>query len=317
MAAARIRALTHSGTFHADEVAALAVLRAAEPGLGPPLFVRTRDPAAIERAELVFDVGGAYDPARGRYDHHMPDPPRRPDHSPYSSAGLIWRDFGRRALPGLLGPRLLGETGLDAATADALWHRLDGSFFLPIDRVDNGLGHADPLGLAALVADLNPTWAEEGGTEDESTEDAAFMTAVGLVEGALRRRAAVLLAEHRARDAVLEAARAAPDPRLVELPASMPWQGAVFEAGLPVLFAVYRDRDGLWRLDCMPPEPGAFAQRLPLPASWAGLRDADLRAATGVRDAVFAHRARFTVGARTREGILALARLALAEDRGR
>ena len=55
----------------------------------------------------------------------------------------------------------------------------------------------------------------------------------------------------------------------------------------------------------------AFAQRRPLPRRWAGLRDADLQAETGIADAVFAHRARFTAGARSREGILEMARLAL------
>jgi uncharacterized UPF0160 family protein len=116
---------------------------------------------------------------------------------------------------------------------------------------------------------------------------------------------------------VIAAAKSSPDPRLLELPANMPWQRAVFEAELPVLYAIYRDQDGLWRLDCMPPEPGAFKQRLALPKAWAGLRDDDLREATGVEDAVFAHRARFTAGARSREGILALARLALRRDRKR
>ncbi len=165
----RIRALTHSGTFHADEVTAFAVLRLIEPDLAPPEFVRTRDPDTVDRAEVVFDVGGTYDPGRRRYDHHMPDPPRR-EHKdgPYSSAGLIWRDYGRRAIRALAGD-------LDEETAAKLWERLDHAFFLPIDQVDNGQGHADALGFASLVDELNPLW-----NEDQAEEDARFLRAADL-----------------------------------------------------------------------------------------------------------------------------------------
>ncbi len=294
-----LRALTHSGTFHADEVTGFAVLRLAEPGLGPPRFARSRDAAVIAGAEIVFDVGGIYDPARGRYDHHMSDGPRRADGTPYSSAGLIWRDFGRRALATVVGEEA-------RPWIEELWSLMDRTVFLPVDRVDNGIGQVDPLALASLVDEMNPRWDETG-----ADEDAAFLAAADLAEGVLRRRALHLLSELKARDAVLEAAARSPDPRLIELPGNMPWERAVFEAGLPALLVVYPDKAGRWRLDCVRPEPGAFAQRLPLPAPWAGLRDAELEEATGVDGALFVHHARFTAGARTRAAVLELARLAL------
>ena len=53
------RLVTHSGTFHADDALAYAVLRLAlglgEPGIGHRLL-RTRDPAVIAAAALVWDV---------------------------------------------------------------------------------------------------------------------------------------------------------------------------------------------------------------------------------------------------------------------
>jgi len=51
-----------------------------------------------------------------------------------------------------------------------------------------------------------------------------------------------------------------------------------------------------------------------LPAEWAGLRDAELARVTGVADAVFCHRNRFMAVARTKEGAVALAKLALKTD---
>ncbi len=65
-------------------------------------------------------------------------------------------------------------------------------------------------------------------------------------------------------------------------------------------------------IDAMPREPGSYAPRLPLPAAWAGLRDAALAAATGVPDAVFVHPQRFVGGARSRAGAMAMAQQAIA-----
>jgi uncharacterized UPF0160 family protein len=34
-------------------------------------LVRTRDAAKLEECDIVVDVGGVYDPAKHRYDHHQ------------------------------------------------------------------------------------------------------------------------------------------------------------------------------------------------------------------------------------------------------
>ena len=55
----------------------------------------------------------------------------------------------------------------------------------------------------------------------------------------------------------------------------------------------------------------SFENRKDLPAAWAGLRDVDLQAVTGVDDAIFCHNGRFLIVAKTLEGARALAKLAL------
>ena len=62
----------------------------------------------------------------------------------------------------------------------------------------------------------------------------------------------------------------------------------------------------------MPTAPGSFENRRSLPAEWGGLRSDELAAATGVDDAVFAHVAGFYASAGSRDGITALAKLAMA-----
>jgi uncharacterized UPF0160 family protein len=92
----------------------------------------------------------------------------------------------------------------------------------------------------------------------------------------------------------------------------MPWQETVFAHGLPVLYAVYPVPGGNWMVDAMPTEPGSFAQILPLPEAWAGLRGQELAAVSGIADAVFVHPQRFVAAAGSCEGALAMALRAIA-----
>jgi uncharacterized UPF0160 family protein len=304
---ANIRALTHSGYFHSDEVTAFAILREADDGIGAS-FVRSRSPAIIEQAGIVFDVGGVYDPEKSRYDHHMPAEraPKRCDGHLYSSAGLIWRDFGRTALRKMAGRP--DADGLNTEDVDAnieeLWSRIDHIFIQHIDRVDTGEEKPIPLSYADQIDTFNPNWNEESGA------DASFMRAADFAADTLRRIAKRELSHILSGTLVLQAHSASSDPRILELPKSMPWQGIVHEHGLPVVYAIY-ERDGDWMIAAMPEVPGGFDQRVPLPEEWAGLRDADIQKATGVPDAVFVHAARFCGAARSKEGALAMAGKAL------
>jgi len=93
----------------------------------------------------------------------------------------------------------------------------------------------------------------------------------------------------------------------------MPWKNVVFSHDLPVLFTISPAANGNWMLDTVPPEPGSFEQRLPLPARWTGMQNEALAAEA---DAVFVHLRRFVAAAKTLDGALALARLAM-EDVGK
>jgi uncharacterized UPF0160 family protein len=68
-----------------------------------------------------------------------------------------------------------------------------------------------------------------------------------------------------------------------------------------------------YMLHTVPVSPESFDARADLPASWAGLRDAELAAVTGVPDARFCHNGRFIAAAKSYDGALAMAKLALHE----
>jgi uncharacterized UPF0160 family protein len=77
--------VTHNGSFHADEVAAVALLHLY--GMIDYLeldLIRTREIEIINQADIVLDVGGIHDPANLRFDHHQIK------NGEISTAGLVW-----------------------------------------------------------------------------------------------------------------------------------------------------------------------------------------------------------------------------------
>lgn len=289
---------THSGTFHADDVFAYAILKMAT--AGRLTLIRSRDGAVLAGADVVFDVGGVFDPAARRYDHHMRDKPLRTDGAPYSSAGLIWRDFGadvvRALLPG---------AGEEAITA--VWRSVDAGLVRDVDLMDNGATAPMPGHFSTLLEAWNPTFAEEARDETESFFDAARLAEAVIARACARAHADVLAVE-----TVAAAARQAEHPAILVLERRVPWEEAVFSLGLSDVLYVVRPAGADWTCSAVPPEKGSFAQRRPLPDAWAGLRDEALVAVSTVADATFCHPARFVCGARSRDGALALACLAVA-----
>lgn len=305
--------VTHSGKFHCDEVFAYAVLRLAL-GVSNPgedhILLRTRKPDLIETGDIVFDVGLVSNAANKRFDHHQIGAPTREDGTPFSSAGLVWQVYGARAVAALLSPEAVEFAPAIAAV-------LDGKLVKRIDEIDNGVSATGPvmrnsLDLAGLVGDFNPPW-DSPEAVGPTAGDAAFQHATAMVSGVLARQVEIQRSKLQAEALVLAAHEAAEDKRLLVLENGMPWKNVVFSHDLPVLLAISPASNGNWMVDTVPPEPGSFAQRLPLPEGWAGLQGTELAAASGVEDAVFVHVRRFVGGAKTREGAIALAQKTLAQ----
>jgi uncharacterized UPF0160 family protein len=305
--------VTHSGKFHCDEVFAYTVLRLAL-GLSKPgedhILLRTRKPELIERGDIVFDVGSVFDAAANRFDHHQRGAPLRPDETPFSSAGLIWQEYGERAVAALLAPKGAEDF------APAIAAELDQKLVRRIDEIDTGVSASgtvsrDALNLAALLGDFNPAWDSPEAT-GPTAGDAAFLQAAAMAEAVLANRVEAARAKRQAEASVLAAFAASEDPRLLVLETGMPWKAAVFSHDLPVIYCISPASNGNWMVDTMPPEPGSFAQRQPLPEAWAGLENAALAEASGVADAVFVHLRRFVGAAKSRAGAIEMARKALA-----
>jgi len=291
-----MRVATHPGTFHADDVFAVAALELVH---GPLEVVRTRDAEVQAACDLRVDVGHRSDPETGDFDHHQRGGAgERPNGIRYASFGLVWRAYGER---------LAGSAEAAAAIDERLVQGVDANDTgqtISQPLVDN----VRPMTVSGVVAAMNPHWDEE---LEPAEEDARFVQAVALARGILEREIASSASFARAQRLVREAIRRADDPRIIELERNMPWRETVVTGAPDALFVVYPKADG-WGMQAVPRELGEFANRRDLPADWAGLAGEELAAVTGVPDAVFCHSSRFYVSARTREGIAELARRALA-----
>jgi uncharacterized UPF0160 family protein len=306
--------VTHSGKFHADDAWAVAVLKILFPQAE---VVRTRDTARVEAADFAVDVGGIWDAATGRFDHHQKGfSGARQTGVPYASAGLVWKEYGARCVSALAaahtGHRLADDKAAEMA------YSIDADIVQYLDLSDVGAAKNAPggYGLSAVVSGFNPNWLDEQrlgyGDAADAYRLSQFARAMDLLTdimtNAVKYRVGVLLALEQVRQAeVLEEGRV-----LFLQNGAVPW-GQVVRKEMPKLLFVisHNVAEQRYMIHAIPVSPDSFKARADLPEAWAGLRDAELAAVTGVHDAGFCHNGRFIASAKSYEGIRAMATLAL------
>lgn len=322
--------VTHSGTFHADEALAVHMLSKL------PVFreydlIRTRDPVEIAKGTIVVDVGAEYDPERHRYDHHQRGFNETFDEAhktKLSSAGLVWKHFGKDILAAHLG------MSVDDERVPLLYLKMYDDFVEAIDAIDNGMSlYPDVKGppayrsrtdLSSRVGFLNPRWNQTwddadlmsrfrrasllAGTEFfERVDDAmeAWLPARKIVDDALQQRKSF--------------AGADPQGRILLFERAVNWKGHIYDLEEEhrirdeekPLYVVYPDESGKWRVQAVPVNSESFESRRALPEPWRGIRDAELSELSGIPECVFVHQSGFIGGNVTRNGALAMATRAL------
>lgn len=268
---------THDGSFHADEVTACALLLVFG-RVDQDKIIRSRDMRVLEECEYVCDVGGIYNPAQKRFDHHQSDYTGE-----LSSAGMVWL--------------YLKEEGIvDEATYDFFNH----SLIWGVDAHDNGrvTPEVGTSTFSNVVSNFVPPMYDAPAEE----QTRAFFTALDFVAGHLKR----LLERFRYIQASREkvAASMQKKDKYLVFEEAMPWMECFFELGgetHPALFVVMPS-GGHWKLRGIPPTlEERMKVRLPLPQEWAGLLDEDLKRVSGIQGAVFCHKGRFISVWETRE----------------
>ena len=281
--------VTHNGNFHADDVFSVAALKNI---FSSVTLILTRELQIIAKADIVIDVGGEYNAATGRFDHHQRGGAGgRENGIPYSSFGLMWQKYGVEICKG------------DRDVANAL----DAGLVSTIDAIDCGhvKGVPEGISLSQTISMFNPTW-QEG-----SHFDACFDEAVEFASRVLTRFIAAANGGISAKTIVASAIENAQDPRVIVLEKYTPWKKTVHALSEKALYMIYPSQTGQWRVQAVPVEPGSFEDKRPLPRQWAGLSDKALQEVTGIDDAMFCHNGLFIAGAESFEGTMQMASIAL------
>ena len=142
--------VTHNGAFHTDDLFATATLSILNNG--NIKIIRTRDQRIMKTGDYVYDVGGEYDPKSNLFDHHQKGGAgNRENGIPYSSFGLIWKEYGEK---------ICGS--LDVA------FEIDKKIVQPIDAIDNGIDvtttiykDVESYTINNITKAFYPTWDEE------------------------------------------------------------------------------------------------------------------------------------------------------------
>lgn len=307
----KITIVTHDGTFHADDVFAVATLSVAFEKTAEIEVIRTRSQPVVETGDYVVDVGGVYDPENNRFDHHQIDGAgERQNRIPYASFGLVWKKVGEKISGSDEGAR-------EDATEDAkkIAEMIDKKLVQPIDAVDNGISVAGeifegirPYDVRSIISAMNPNWKEGDGKGADNT-DGIFLKAVGLAKNILVREIKLARDEVEAEKFVIDAYNESDDKRIIILEKRYPWINTLSKFSEP-LFVVY-PKGEVWQINAVPKKIGVFENRKDLPAAWAGKKGAELSVVVGAVGGIFCHRSLFMAVAETKETAIGMAKIAV------
>lgn len=288
--------VTHNGGFHADDVVAYAILQLVLDKRGESYeIIRTRDLEIIKNADIVFDVGGVYDPVVDRYDHHQPDRAgSRENGILYAAAGLVWKHFGR-----------------ELCENDQVWGDIDKFLIAPIDAVDNGqaivkefnFNDVGPGSLSGIIACFNRT-----SEEDDSSEiiDTVFNQVVKTVKIIIHRYIYSQNHLERLFQELLSIYRNTKDKRIIVANKNIPRPviNRLSEYPEP-LFVIYPEKGetGQWSAETVPVFGQNFEPRIPFPEQWAGLAGMSFSQASHISDGIFAHAGRFYIKTESFESV--------------
>jgi uncharacterized UPF0160 family protein len=295
----RITIVAHDGTFHTDDVCAVAILCLVFKDKQLEI-IRTRDEEKIESADIAVDIGGIYDPSIYRFDHHQREGAGvRENGVPYASAGLVWNTFG----PILCG----GNT--------EMVKNIDMFIIQGVDGPDNGYDmYENPsennpryynYSIKDFVINYRPT-----GLEDIRMDD-AFLEAVETMKKILTRAIAHSTFYFYGKQKLEQAYQGRTSDYYIVTDAEYSGWYEFAESHPDLLYMIYPRTTKGWSAKSALKEMGSFEPRKAFPESWRGLKDDELAQLAGVEGARFCHRSGYMVTADTEEHILQLVKIAV------
>ena len=278
-----MKAVTHNGKFHGDEIFALGVLKLIYPDLE---IIRSRDEKIFSESDLLIDVGRKFDNEK-YFDHHQTDfKEKRENGIPYASVGLVWKKFYNKL------------------TNEKVYEYLDKRFFQFIDADDSGIKtfeskQCETYTIGNMIDSMN-----NSEKSDEYFFDVLNFV-VKLLKNEIKRTENLFEAE----EIIKEKLKGCKD--YIVLEKYIPWKEWLV-GNSKVKFVIYKGEDSSTWCSCANYlKPVGFERVAYFPKEWGGLEDKDMVKVTGVDSSVFCHKDLFICVAKTKEAVIELTKLAL------
>lgn len=284
--------ITHSGTFHADEIMASVILLNK---FGSMKIYRTNK--VLNTDAFVYDVGF------GKFDHHGIDfNESRENGIKYASCGLVWKAFGKD---------IISKLGIE--DINAFFESVDKNLIMDIDRDDNGQAlknepEVKPQSIPSIIGSFNPAWNVSG------KENECFLSALSFANIVFNNMLTKMIAKEEARKIVEDKIEESNNGILL-LDMYMPWKDIVLTSKNPkakgILYAVFPSKRGGYNVVATPILQGSFEVKKPFPSSWAGKEDLELKQISGVRTITFCHKNLFICACETYEDAIKIAEISI------
>lgn len=295
---------THDGVFHADEVVACAILTLLF-GDEKIEFVRSKDMSYLSEkgCDLLVDVG------QGSLDHHQPGGNgKRENGVPYASAGLVWRQFGKKLILRCC-YKLYGDCSM--SHLESIFEEIDEKLIQKVDKEDNGI--PTDMHAFSFIPTFLPVYNSRYSNYDTSFKLALNVT-IPILEHAIFDSIEKIVAQKAISNMIKN--NVLIDNHILEIPSqNFPWLDSVccynntipyHEDSKQIYFVIFPYSSKGWAAQCVPPSiESKFDQKVPFPKEWAGQTD-KLPEISGVKDATFCHNGCFFVRAKTKKGIISL-----------
>ncbi len=289
-------AITHGGTFHADDVFATVFLSK----IYDIKLYRTNDITQIEDVEnkIVFDIG------LKEFDHHGMNAKIRENGIKYCSFGLLFEQFGKNYLE--------KKNVVDIEECYKIFLK---EFVIQIDAIDNGIFPNNPkeytLKTLEYVIDImNKTWKEEGDNNKEFIK--AFEIAQIIFDRIEKRIIDKMCAKE-----LVEVAISKSENDILFLEEYMPFMDFLLnskvEKAQNIKFAIMPSNRGGYNIRAINKEVGTHNLRLDFPKEWGGKSKEELVSITKISTFRFCHTGLFLCSCDTLDDAFQIANLAIKQ----
>lgn len=292
--------VTHSGSFHVDDLFATATLSILNKG--NIKIIRTRDPKIFAKADYLYDVGGDNDSSLNHFDHHQKGGGgMRENGIPYSSFGLVWKKFGEQ----LCGSKEVAN-------------KIEEKIVQPIDAKDNGVDICKsifeeifPYSVESIFLSEFPTWKEP-----KEKIDFIFKKQVKKAIILLKREIKITKDDIEAEKMIIESYKNSENKKIIIVNIDFPrylFQGILSKFPEPLYFIYPSSHGSDWKVEAIKKSPDTMESRKLFPESWRGIMEVSgkLKEVTGIEEAGFCHQNGFFLTAKSKDGAVKLAEKAL------